>query len=92
MQTRGQTQERDPPQHRTKTWTGARTETHGAAWESRGLTLVGGGVCVWLKHSGLLFTSCLVPPHHWLEGGGGGYYAAGWGGMSLDLAEVCSGA
>lgn len=39
----------------------------------------GGGVCVWLKHSGLLFTSCLVPHHHWLEGGGGGYYAAGWG-------------
>lgn len=52
----------------------------------------GGRVCVWLKHSGLLFTSCLVPHQHWLEGGGGGYYAAGWGGMSLDLAEVCSGA
>lgn len=56
---------------------------------------VGGPVCVWLKHSGLLFTSCLEPHHHWLEGGGGGYYAAGWvggWGMSLDLAEVCSGA
>lgn len=40
-------------------------------------------MCVWLKPSGLLFTSCLVPHHHCFEGGGGfprvDYYAGGWG-------------
>lgn len=53
---------------------------------------VGGGgvgwVCVWLKLSGLFFTSCPVPHHQWFEGGGGfpewiimqASRVGGWGG------------
>lgn len=73
MQARGQTQSVTLPVTVSKTWTGARTQSHGAAWESmRGEVWWGGGVSLWVAGAfRSLFTSCLVPHHHHFEGGGG---------------------
>ncbi|KAI4805277.1 hypothetical protein KUCAC02_009902 [Chaenocephalus aceratus] len=49
IQHAGPGSKRDPPHHSTRTWTGARTQSHAAAWESRG-----GGVCGWLELSGFI--------------------------------------
>lgn len=82
IQHAGPGSKRDPPHHSTRTWTGARTQSHAAAWESRG-----GGL--WVAGAFRFhFTSCLVPPSppfwRWRRVCREGHYAGG-----RDRSYIC---